>query len=153
MYHKIQHPITGEWVDTTGKEGQMILSNYLRQTGGSNELVQNKKITTLNKNTFDKFVVGPHLKLVGFFANWCGHCKNMQNDWSKASDIITKTNNTVKVAMVDSSLDIIDPTALSKQYHVKGFPSIKLFKDGSEIAEYQGDRTAKDIVEFVHKHS
>jgi protein disulfide-isomerase-like protein len=154
MYRKIQNPETGNWVSTNDSEGKRILANYVQQMGGGDELVQSKNVTKLNKDTFSNFMSGSDLKLVGFFANWCGHCKSMQNDWSKASDHIAKQHhNKVKVAMVDSSMDMIDPNALSKQNGVKGFPSIKLFKNGSEVAEYEGNRTAKDMAEFVNKYA
>jgi len=82
--------------------------------------------------------------LVEFYAPWCGHCKSLAPEWAKAATALK--DSSVKLAKVDATL----ATTLAKEYEIKGFPTIKFFKNG-KVSDYQGGRTEKDIVSFVQK--
>jgi len=81
--------------------------------------------------------------LVEFFAPWCGHCKALAPEWTKAA---TQLKGTVRVGAVDCDVH----KALCGKYDVKGFPTIKHFgedKSGSP-KDYQGAREAGPIVAY-----
>jgi len=78
--------------------------------------------------------------LVEFFAPWCGHCKNLEPEWTKAA---TALKGIVKLGAVDADAH----RDLGGQYGVQGFPTIKVFgSNKAKPTDYQGGRTAKDIV-------
>lgn len=76
----------------------------------------------------------------------CGHCKNLAPEWALAGDTFLESDD-VLIAAVDATAS----PKLSSEFGVKGYPTIKYFPKGSQKAEdYQGGRTAEDIVKLVH---
>lgn len=55
-------------------------------------------------------------------------------------------------ASMVSQVDADAHKSLAKEYGVSGFPTLKLLKDG-KVSDYNGGRTADDIVKFVIKKS
>ena len=84
---------------------------------------------------------GNDLWLVEFFAPWCGHCKRLAPEWAKAA---TALKGKVKVAAVDSTVH----TIISQRFGIQGYPTIKVFQ-GGEASEYEGGRTAADIISWA----
>merc|ERR1712065_8297 len=97
------------------------------------------KITSANA---DSILKSPHY--VKFFAPWCGHCKNMAADWETLSNTIKG----VTVAEVDCPLP--DSKPLCEKYGVRGYPTLKFFKDGT-VYQYNRPRKVQDWVDFVEK--
>ena len=38
-------------------------------------------------------------------------------------------------------------------FQVNGFPTLKIFKDGKMVEEYNGKRAIEDLAKFVDKHA
>lgn len=81
------------------------------------------------------------LVLVEFYAPWCGHCKALAPEWTKAAEAL---KGVVKLVAADCDAD----SALAQEYSIQGFPTIKAFAGGKEIEKYEGQRTAKAIVDY-----
>eukprot|EP00903_Cladosiphon_okamuranus_P020589 g18900.t1 len=96
-------------------------------------------------NIADAIAQNPTL-LVEFYAPWCGHCKKLAPEYVKAAEALAKED--LKIAKVDCD----EHKDLAKEYGVSGFPTLKLLKEGKPI-DYQGGRTADDIVKYVIKKS
>lgn len=86
--------------------------------------------------------------LVEFYAPWCGHCKSLAPEWTKASNTLDKENSAMKLGKVDAT----EEKGLQEKFGVKGFPTIKYFKNGKD-SEYGGGRTESEIVSWVAKKS
>merc|ERR1712157_296604 len=81
--------------------------------------------------------------LVEFYAPWCGHCQRLEPEWKSASaEVHEKTGNKVKMGMVDATQE----QATAQQYGIQGYPTIKLFFPDGRVEDYNGGRTANDIV-------
>lgn len=82
--------------------------------------------------------------IVEFYAPWCGHCKQLAPEWIKAAK---ELNGIARVAAVDCD----EHKDIASKYGVKGFPTIKVFKEGgtSEPVDYTDARTADGVVSFV----
>jgi protein disulfide-isomerase A1 len=83
------------------------------------------------------------LTLVEFYAPWCGHCKKLAPEWEKAATALKGQASLVKV---DATVE----ADLGTQFGVRGYPTIKVFRDG-QPSDYEGGRTAEAIVQFVRK--
>merc|ERR1711939_277288 len=79
--------------------------------------------------------------LVAFIAPWCGHCKNLHPEWERAAREMK--GKPIHIARVDATAQ----QALGQKFQVQGFPTIKVFKNGSP-EDYNGGRTASDIVQY-----
>jgi len=95
-------------------------------------------------DNFDE-VIKEGLVLVEFYAPWCGHCKKLAPEWETAA---TELAGKAKLVMVDATIE----DSLGTKYAVQGYPTIKLFMDG-EPSDYEGGRTAPEIVSYVLKIS
>ena len=98
--------------------------------------------TVLGSDSFDAAVKkGPVFGK--FYAPWCGHCKNLAPTWEKLA---------AKYAGADVTIAKIDCTAEGKsvcsQQGVRGYPTLKLFKDGKVIA-YSGARSLEAFEEYL----
>nr|XP_023011529.1 protein disulfide-isomerase A6 homolog [Leptinotarsa decemlineata] len=103
-------------------------------------------VVELTPSNFDKLVIkGEEVWVVEFFAPWCGHCKNLVPEYTKAANAL---KGVVKVGAVN----VDEHKELGGKYDVKGFPTIKIFGANKHKAEdYNGGRTAKDIAEAALK--
>ena len=83
--------------------------------------------------------------LIMFYAPWCGHCKRAKPHFVSAAAKMASQGMSGKLAAVDCTIH----QQLSKKFEVKGFPSIKYFKDG-ELAFEAGDaREEAPILKFM----
>lgn len=72
------------------------------------------------------------LVLVDFQADWCGPCRQMAPVLDKLSEDFG--NITFR------SLDVDANPEHPAQYRVSGIPTLKVFKNGEEVASYVGAR-------------
>jgi len=97
-----------------------------------------KQVVVLTTESFDTNVASGDW-LVEFYAPWCGHCKSLAPIWE---DLAGKTEK--NVAKVDCTVE----KELMSRFGVRGFPTIKYFKDG-KIYDYKGPRTVPAFQKFV----
>lgn len=86
------------------------------------------------------------VSLSTFIIGRCGHCKNLAPEWAKAA---TELKGKFKLGTLDATVH----TVMSNQYGVQGFPTIKYFpggkKDFNSAVDYDGGRTANDIIQWA----
>ncbi|XP_003744350.1 protein disulfide-isomerase A6 homolog [Galendromus occidentalis] len=116
-------------------------------SSGSGGSGNDKDVVQLTSENFRKLVLdSKDIWLVEFYAPWCGHCKNLAPHWAKAA---TQLKGQVKLGAVDSTVY----QELAQEYGVRGYPTIKYFpagpKDSNSAEEYNGGRTADDIVAWA----
>ncbi|ODN03361.1 Protein disulfide-isomerase A6 [Orchesella cincta] len=104
----------------------------------------NSDVISLTSGNFDRLVKeSDSVWIVEFFAPWCGHCKSLAPEYEKAAKAL---KGVVKVGAVDADQD----KSLGNQYNIRGFPTIKIIS-GGKTEDYNGQRTAKGIVEAALK--
>lgn len=84
-----------------------------------------------------------------FYAPWCGHCKNLKPAYETAAKSLA---GIAKVAAVNCDEEVNKP--FCGQMGVQGFPTLKIVRPGKKpgkpiVDDYQGERTAKGIVNAV----
>lgn len=74
----------------------------------------------------------------------CGHCKSLAPEYASAA---AKLLGKVPLAKVDGSAY----AELGRRFEIKGYPTLKLFKEGlkRDPIDYDGDRDADGIVSWV----
>jgi len=103
------------------------------------------KVLILGDKTFDEQIKNLDSALVMFYAPWCGHCKKMKPDFAKAALMLATEQINAKVVAVDCTVH----RKLSEKYEIQGFPTLKYFEKGQSVAEYEGQRTAEAMVDFI----
>ncbi len=103
--------------------------------------------TSVLTNDFEGQVMNnnKHVLLL-FYAPWCGWCKKIAPDFIKATqDLQSKSD--VELMVIDATQHQISHPKVQLQ----GFPTVILFKkdDKANPVEYNGNRTADDLVEFI----
>lgn len=79
------------------------------------------------------------------FIPGCGHCKRMKEDYLKAAAELKAEGHDCQVAMFDCS----ENPEMTEKFEISGFPTVKLFKKGKYIKDYNGKRTKDDLMTFV----
>lgn len=83
--------------------------------------------------------------LVMFYAPWCGHCKAMKPEYTDAAAKMKEK----KIEGILAAVDATKEPSLASQFNIKGYPTVKYFKDG-EFAFDVNFRTADKIIEFMN---
>jgi len=103
-------------------------------------------VLVLTPDNFDTHVGGDQPALVEFYAPWCGHCKKLAPEYDILGGVFARLP--VKIAKVDCD----EHKSLGSRFGVSGFPTLKFFAAGSTTGEdYNGGRTAADMVDFINK--
>lgn len=80
--------------------------------------------------------------MVAFVATWCGHCQNLKPVWKKMVKIMKKKGVNGVIALVYS--DYRDQIDLNN--NCNGYPTIRLYKDGKIVNDFNGNWTQKDVL-------
>ena len=87
--------------------------------------------------------------LVWYYADWCGHCKMMKDEWSK----FVKSKPNVSLAKVSDKY-------VKQTDNIAGFPTLKLYKsektatgkNNVKIIDYQGTRDSQSLNKFIKEN-
>jgi thioredoxin-like negative regulator of GroEL len=83
-----------------------------------------------------------------FYANWCGHCKEMEAEWANVEKECKRKN--IKVVKVRDDYKHLVNGGLGE--NVMGFPKIIMVSKGKEVGEHQGMRNSNEIMNTILKH-
>ncbi len=93
----------------------------------------------LNKDNF-KEETKSGLKLVEFYAPWCGYCKKQQNELNEMDKIWIGQLNTDE----DAEIAI--------RFGVNSFPTFLIFNNGKEVERFSGFRNRFDLTNKIMKY-
>jgi len=100
-------------------------------------------VVSVNEKTFQKVVLDSTAPVfVKFFAPWCGHCKQLAPVWDKLGQEVA---GYATIAKVDCTVD----QGLCARHDIKGYPTLKLFKNKGRSLDYQQGRDLGSLKRYV----
>lgn len=109
-------------------------------------------VIVIEDDNYEEVVAAYPKLLIEFYAPWCGHCKSLAPEYESAATTLLAQDPPIRIAKVDATA----ATKFAELYDIKGFPTLKLFSGSLEkdsIADYDGGRTADEIVKWMNKKS
>ncbi|WP_415234601.1 thioredoxin TrxC [Pseudorhodobacter sp.] len=111
--------------------------------GSCGDALLTGKAAELDIAAHDKATRGDDLPLlVDYWAPWCGPCRQMAPEFSKAAKAL---QGRARLAKINTQ----DHPKVSERLRIQGIPLLILYQNGREVARLPGARPAADIVAFV----
>ncbi|XP_077221578.1 protein disulfide isomerase-like 5-4 [Tasmannia lanceolata] len=110
----------------------------------------------ITAKNFDKFVHLYPVLVVNFFAPWCYWSNRLKPSWEKAAKIIRERYDPEQDGRIlMGKVDCTEEGDLCRRHHVQGYPSVRIFRKGSDIRDnhnhhehesYYGERDTDSVV-------
>lgn len=95
---------------------------------------------------FSKIINSDQLVLIDFHAEWCGPCKLMSPILKQVKDAQGDTISILKI-------DVDKNQKLAAKYHVRGVPTLILFKAGKQLWRQSGVVQKEDLITLINQHN
>lgn len=105
-------------------------------------------IVNVDSTNFNEIVVEGSAKqpvLVDVWADWCGPCKSLM-------PILEKLTAERDGAFILAKLDGDANQEMVQQMGVRGYPTVRLFKDKKAVDEFSGALPEKEVRRFLDHH-
>ncbi|CAN0899934.1 Protein disulfide-isomerase 5-4 [Linum grandiflorum] len=113
----------------------------------------------LNAQNFDVFSNQFPILVVNFYAPWCTWSNRLKPSWEKAAKIMSERYDPdVDGRIILAKVDCTQEGELCRRHHIQGYPSIRIFRKGSDLREdhghhehesYYGDRDTETLVKTM----
>merc|ERR1712166_317640 len=107
------------------------------EPGGSNVLV-------LDSHSCQKAYAEKELIMVEFYAPWCGHCKKLALEFTKAAKALHEQSAPGSMGVTLAKVDHTKHINCGKPFKIKGYPMLYVMKRGDVTGakRYEGERSA-----------
>lgn len=110
----------------------------------------NSAVVKLTTKEYKSFLDENPLVLAEFYAPWCGYCKQLAPEFTKAADALNESNPEIKLAQIDCD----DEKELCQLQGIRGYPTLKVIRGSSNTPiDYAGPRNAEGIVDYMVEQS
>ena len=124
----------------------ILLLSIIYISKSEKELPTENGLTILTDDTFDEVVSKNDFLLIMFDAPDCGHCKQFQPIFEKASSGLRLNG------IIPAKIDGIAQKKISERFHIIEYPTVRFFKKDSEPVDYNGLRKDDEIIEWCIRH-
>ena len=87
----------------------------------------------------------PKLALVDFWAEWCGPCRMLGPTIEAIADEFQGKIDVYK-------MNVDENPGTPSQFHIRGIPTVILFKDGKAVDQLVGNQPRDVITQVIQKH-
>ncbi|XP_067563362.1 protein disulfide-isomerase A2 isoform X3 [Pseudorca crassidens] len=138
---------SGLWAQGPGPKGP--LEEPPEEEPPEEEPPEEDGILVLSRQTLGLALREHPALLVEFYAPWCGHCKALAPEYSKAAALLAAESAKVRLAKVDGPAE----PELAEEFAVTKYPTLKFFLDGNHThpEEYTGPWEAEGIAEWLRR--
>jgi protein disulfide isomerase family A protein 3 len=105
-----------------------------------------QNVLDLTDASFEGELAGVETALVMFYAPWCGHCKKIKPEFEKSGGDLLRNDPPVTLAKVDCTEA---GKEICNKFEVRGYPTLKIFRNGELSADYNGPREAAGITKYM----
>jgi len=109
-------------------------------------LVSADDVLELGDADFDSKLADIDTALVMFYAPWCGHCKRLKPEFEKSAGDLLANDPPVSLVKVDCTEAGKDTCG---RFEVRGYPTLKIFRNGELSSDYNGPREAAGITKYM----
>ena len=105
------------------------------------------KVMEVNVNNLNKFneAVQKGEAVVKFYADWCGHCQDLNPKWNIMTSHLKNFPGSGLIASVPE--DMISKVDCDSD--ILGYPTIRYMVGGKKRKDYNGKREVEDLEKFV----
>lgn len=102
-----------------------------------------KKVTD---DTFQSDVLASNLPvLVDYWAEWCGPCKMI-------APLVEETARSYAGRLSVAKLDVDENQKIASRYHIRGIPTLMIFKNGAPAATRVGALSKAQLAAFIEEN-
>ena len=115
---------------------------------------ESQALVVLDGSSWAAVLQNPGYTFVKFYAPWCGHCREMQHDWEDVAEHFKENplpGVSLTVAEVDCTAGMDGSMSICMQESIHGYPTVRLYKDGDLVEEYQFARTFDRMKTFIEE--
>ena len=115
---------------------------------------ESEALVVLDGSSWAAVLQNPGYTFVKFYAPWCGHCREMQHDWEDVAEHFKENplpGVSLTVAEVDCTAGMDGSMSICMQESIHGYPTVRLYKDGDLVEEYQFARTFDRMKTFIEE--
>ena len=103
----------------------------------------NSKIKAVTEASFTEQVLESTTPvLVDYSADWCGPCKMI-------APALEDSAMTYAGRLAVAKIDVDENQGLAARYHVRGIPTLMIFRDGQVVATKVGAVSKSQLAEFI----
>ena len=111
------------------------------------------KIKTIKLNSKTKKKANKALQegvvIVAYLAPWCGHCREFKPTWNELMKKYKKLTSTQPCSLMEIK-DKNERFLMAKENQPNGFPTIRVFRKGEKMSDYEGARDMESMTNFIN---
>ena len=105
-------------------------------------------LTNLNKKDINKILIEKNNVVVLYHSNTCGYCIDLMPLWKRVTNKYIKDNN---VIIINAEANCIKYLRVKFKKNIIGYPTIMKYSNGKMISEYDGEKKARELNNFLKK--
>ncbi|MBN2481575.1 MAG: thioredoxin [Bacteroidales bacterium] len=124
----------------------LVLLGYgiynFRKFKNMEDVAPSERIRILSDKSF-QHQIKKGVSLVDFWASWCVPCKMMSPVLNDVAEELDGSANVCK-------LNVEQYPNISSRYHIKGIPTMVLFRDGIEVNRFAGIKSKEFLIKQIN---